>query len=187
MTDRPFPLRGSTLLTGPSNVGKTRQTALALEAFVAAEGAGGVVVLDFAPELERDGTVLGGRVTRFTEIPDGAWYGAIAAHAPRAGGESPAATRQLAAENAMRSGRVFDAAPRRPRAVFVNDATIPFQSGDLPVSTLTEYCDRARVAVVNAFESDELGVDDPVSRAEHAALTVLGDWADRHVGLPLDD
>jgi hypothetical protein len=173
-------------VTGPSNAGKTRLTARALEAWIDAVGPDGVVALDFAPEFEREGTLLGGRLTRFTAIPGGVWYRAIEARAPRAAGGSAAETRRLASANAARSERVLAAAPSSPRAVFVNDATIPFQSGDLPVSTLTDYCDRAEAAVLNAFESEELGFDDPASRAERSALAELDEWADRHVRLRSD-
>jgi manganese transport protein len=41
-------------------------------------------------------------------------------------------------------------------------------------------------SLLTAFESDELGVDDAVSRAERAALGALADWADRRVRLPGD-
>jgi hypothetical protein len=40
------------------------------------------------------------------------------------------------------------------------------------------------VAVVNAFESDELGTDDAVSRQERLALDALVAGADRIVRLP---
>lgn len=178
MTDSPVPLAGSTLVLGPSNAGKTRLTARALDAWIDAEGPDGVVVLDFAPEIERDGRLLGGRLDRFTSIPDAAWYGAIEARAPRSEGESDAAALDLARENAGNARRVLDAAPDGPRAVFVNDATIPFQADGDP-GPLTAYCDAADLAVLNCLESDELGTGDPVSRNERTALATLRAWADR--------
>ena len=183
MTDFPFPLSGATLLTGPSNAGKTRLTAAALDAWVSERGPDEITVFDFAPELERDGVVLGGRLTRFTEVPDDAWCGVLEAHAPRAMGETPADATDLAAENARRARRILERAPPEPRAVFVNDATIPFQAVDADTGALTTYCEGAEVAVLNAFDSNELGVDDPVSRNERAALDALNGWADRVVGL----
>ncbi|MFB6172002.1 MAG: hypothetical protein ABEJ23_05665 [Haloarculaceae archaeon] len=180
--DLPFPLRGSTLITGPSNAGKTRLTALALRRWVEREGSAGVVVLEFAPELERDGRVLGGRLDRFGPLPTHDWIGVVEAHAPRAEGADVEAAFGLARSNAARARAVLDAAPADPRAVFVNDATIPFQAGAAP-TPLTDYCERATVAVLNAFESDELGTDDPVSRYERAARETLEAWADRHVRL----
>ncbi|MGQ4555583.1 hypothetical protein [Halobellus sp. GM3] len=181
MDSLPFPLSGRRLVTGPSNVGKTRLTARALEAWVGEHGSDGVTALDFAPELERDGRILGGRLTRFSEVPETVWYGVVEAHAPRAAGETESETLALAAENARRSRRIVESAPENPRAVFVNDATIPFQSGDvggLGVSTLFDYYEDADFVVCNAFESDELGVDDRVSRNERAALGRLRAWAD---------
>jgi hypothetical protein len=186
MTDLPLPPTGTALATGPSNAGKTRLTARALDAWVAEYGADGVVVLDFAPELERDGTLLGGRLTQFTDVPAEAWRGVLEAHAPRAGGETNAEALSLAAANARRARRIVSAAPASPRVVFVNDATIPFQADGpdgFDPGVLTGYCDRADAAVCNAFESDELGVDDPVSRNERAALEALRAWADRVVEL----
>jgi len=178
-----FPLSGSTLVTGPSNAGKTRTTAAALDAWLDREGTEGVVVLDFAPEVERDGTILGGRLDRFITVPETVWVGRIDASAPRAGSETDEQAVALARENTCRAEREMDRLPPNPRAVFVNDATIPFQHDSAAVSRLTGYCDGADVAVLNAFDSDELGVDNPVSRAERDALDRLRRWADRTVDL----
>jgi GTPase SAR1 family protein len=178
-----IPLEGSTLVVGPSNAGKTRLTAQALDRWIDRRGPAGVIVLEFAPELERDGTVLGGRLTRFTTVPDGAFHGVLQAYAPRAESDDRPSL-ALARENAERAFRVLAAAPDDPVAVFVNDATIPLQADADRADALTDYCDRASVAVCNAFESDDLGVEDPVSRNERAALARLRNWADRVVELP---
>ena len=181
MTALPFPLAGTTLVTGPSNVGKTRLTARALDAWIDEHGTDGVVILDFAPEVRRDGRLLGGFLTRFTDVPDDVWYERLDAHAPRASGATVSAALDLATENARQSKRMVESAPADPRAVFVNDATIPFQADLLDSAVLSGYCDAAAVAVCNAFESDELGVDDDISRNERAALNALRSWADRVV------
>lgn len=178
----PFPLAGATLVTGASNTGKTRLTARALEAWVAERGTDGVVVLDFAPELERDDRLIGGHLERFLDIPEGTWAGVLEAHAPRSAGETEAETLALARENARRSTRLLAAAPAEPTAVFVNDATIPFQSG-LDPARLTDYCSGAEAVVCNALEADSIGGDDPISRAEDEALAALHRWADRVVEL----
>jgi hypothetical protein len=177
-----LPLYGTTLVVGPSNVGKTRLTARALDAWVAENGPEGVVVLDFAPTVERDGEILGGPLTQFTAIPDGAFHGVFDAHAPRSEGDDDALA--LADANATAAAERIDAAPPEPRAVFVNDATIALQADGVAAGRLTDYCDRADCAVVNAFESDELGTENPVSRNELAALDALRAWADRVVELP---
>ena len=178
VSDLPFPLSGTTLITGPSNVGKTRLTARAMEAWVAERGSDGVVVLDFAPTVERDGEVLGGRLSRFAAVPDGAWHGVLDAHAPRADGEDETDARRLAADNAERAVALLDEAPPDPTTVFVNDATIPFQHERGDPDRLADYCEGA-TAVLNAFESDELGTTDAVSRAEAAALDRFRERADR--------
>jgi hypothetical protein len=182
VTDPSVPLAGTTLIVGPSRVGKTRLTARALDAWVERAGSEGVVVLEFAPEVELDGRLLGGRLDRFTTVPERAWCGVLDAHAPRSDGETDAESVALARDNAERARRILDAAPE-PRAVFVDDATIPLQHGSLDPGRLTTYCDRAECVVMNAFESDELGVDDPVSRREREALETLHEWADRTVAL----
>lgn len=176
------PPSGITLITGPSNVGKTRLTARAIRSWVDANGSSGVVVLEFAPEIEREGRILGGRLDRFGPLPEGIWTGVLDAHAPRSEADTDTEAVELAADNADRAARILDAAPE-PSAVFVNDATIPFQhdSGDL--EAFVSYLDRAKTAVLNAYESDELGVDDPVSRQERRALTRLRGAADRHIRL----
>jgi len=179
MSDRRVPLAGSTLLVGPSQAGKTRRTARALDAWVETNGAASVVVLEFAPEVERDGTLLGGRLDRFTTVPDDAWHGILDAHAPRTASESDAEAAALAADNADHAARLLDAAPDDPAAVFVNDATIPLQADVIAPRRLAAYCEQARCAVLNAYEGESLGTDDPVSRREREALTTLREWADR--------
>jgi hypothetical protein len=170
---------GRHLVVGPSNVGKTRTTAATLADWVAIHGTDGVVVLDFAPEVERDGRLLGGRLDRFYRPPDGCWHGVLDAHAPRSDGHDDEDALALARSNAERARRLLDAAPP-PRAVFANDATIPAQADGDPTALL-DACAGAELAVLNAFESDELGTGDPVSRNEGTALDVLSDWADeRH-------
>lgn len=179
----PVPLAGATLVVGPSNAGKTRLTARALDVWLAEHGPDGVVVLEFAPEVERDGVLLGGRLSRFVTVPDAAWHGVLEAHAPRsASGADPGAL-ALAEQNAERAVRLIEGAPADPAAVFVNDATIALQADAARTDRLTDYCDRADAAVLNAFESDELGTDDPVSRNERTALDRLRAWADRVVDL----
>jgi hypothetical protein len=177
--DLPFPLSGSTLIVGPSNSGKTTLTARALDAWLDDHGPRGVVLLEFGPEFEHEGRVLGRRLSRYTAVPDEAWTGVLGARAPRAESDTDDGAVALAADNAARAARLIGAAPADPTAVFVNDATIPFQHEDGDPAALLAYCDRADVAVLNAFESDELGTDDPISRAERDALDALQAGCDR--------
>lgn len=174
-----LPLRGRVLLTGPSNVGKTRLTARTLERWIDARDAEGVVILDFAPEIERDGILLGGRLSRFVDLPAAAWVGALDAHAPRAEGETPAEERRLARENAERARVLIEEAPEA-EAVFVNDATIPFQHEGGNVEALLAACTDAELVVMNAFSIQELGTDDPISRRERKVRERLIRWADVH-------
>lgn len=179
----PFPLAGTTLLVGPSNVGKTRLTARALTAWLEREGTEGVVVLEFAPEIERDGRVLGGRLDRFVTPPAGVWQGVLDAHAPRAAADSPDEAVALAADNARRATRLFDAVPDDPRAVFVNDATIPFQHDGADPDRLLDYCERAETAVLNALAGDAIAGNDSVSRVERRTLSAFRGGVDRVIDL----
>ncbi|MFB6280857.1 MAG: hypothetical protein ABEH40_02420 [Haloferacaceae archaeon] len=184
--DLPFPLSGVTLITGPSNAGKTTLTARALEAWVDEHGPRGVVVLEFGPEVAHEGRVLGRRLSRFAAVPDAAWSGVLDARAPRAEGGSDADAVALAADNARRAARLIRSAPADPAAVFVNDATIPFQHESGDPGALLAYCDCAEAAVLNALEGDELGGDDPISRAERDALDALRAGCDRTLRLDRD-
>ncbi len=178
-----LPTSGRILITGPSNSGKTYLTARAIEDWVDQHGTDGVAILDFAPELERDGAVLGGRLEREIALPSGAWVGVLEAHAPRSEGKTLEAARELARENARRATQLLEEMPRNPRAVFVNDATIPFQHEAGTLETLCARCESAELVVVNAFESDELGTDDPISKRERAVLEQLDRWAERRIRL----
>ncbi|MFB6153237.1 MAG: hypothetical protein ABEJ27_03190 [Halodesulfurarchaeum sp.] len=183
----PFPLTGRTLITGPSNVGKTRLTARALTAWIDRGGTDGVVVLEFGPAYEHEGRVLGRPLSNFVEIPEAVFLGVLDARAPRAEGDTAGESTSLARENAERAADVIRQAPADPTAVFVNDATIPFQHHVGDPTVLQRYCEPATVVVLNAFDSDELGSGDPVSRQERRALDAFGQWADRVVRLGEDD
>lgn len=179
-----LPLSGRILITGPSNAGKTRLTARVLERWVEEHEAGGVALLEFAPEIERGDLLLGGRLSRFTDLPDDVWVGTLDARAPRAEGTSEVETRELARENA-RGGRDLIESMPSARVVFVNDATIPFQHA-VDVGTLLAACEDADLVVMNAFAGDELGTDDPISRREREARARLVEWADVHERLGED-
>ena len=182
MTDA-LPGPGTTLIVGPSDAGKTRRTAAALDAWLDREGSEGVVVFEFAPELERGGRILGGRLDRFTTVPGDVWHGVLDAHAPRATADDEAEAVELAADNARRAASLFDAAPADPRAVFVNDATIPFQTPAAEPDRLLDYCAGADRAVLNALAGDALAGDDSVSRAERETLSAFRRRADRVIEL----
>lgn len=186
MTD-PVPLSGSTLIVGPSNAGKTTLTARAFDAWIDEYGPRGVVLLEFGPEYAHGDRVLGRRLSRYAAVPDEAWTGVLDARAPRAESDMDAEAVALAADNADRAARLIAAAPAGPAAVFVNDATIPFQHESGDPERLLAYCDRAEMAVLNALEGDELGTDDPITRAERAALDVLREGCDRVLRLDRTD
>lgn len=174
---------GSTLIVGPSGVGKTRLTARALQNWIDENGTDGVIVLEFGPSIEHDGRLVGGRLEQFVDIPDDVFYGVLDAHAPRLEGETAAETHDLAEINAENARRLLSALPPDPVVVFGNDVTIPFQHDSAAVSRLTNYCDRATCAVVNAYEGDALNRGDRVSARERDVLADLRHWAGHVVSL----
>ncbi|MFP4590400.1 MAG: hypothetical protein ACLFM8_02905 [Halobacteriales archaeon] len=179
-------LRGRSAVVGPSGVGKTRLTARAFEAWIDRFGAEGAVVLDFGPEVEVDGRLVGRRLERFTSIPADAWCGVLDARGPRSEGSTPAAVAALARANAAGVGRLLEAAPTSPAAVFVNDATIAAHH-DLDVfERVLDYAAGGRCAVINGYAGDDLGDDDPITRRERAAIERLLEWADHVVRLSAD-
>ncbi|MFC7007556.1 hypothetical protein [Halalkalicoccus salilacus] len=174
-----LPTTGRVLITGPSNAGKTRLTARALIGWVEDHGADDVAILDFAPEVEHEGILLGGRLDRFVDVPEGAWVGVLDAHAPRAEGTTEKGAHELARENARGGMDLVESLPSS-RAVFVNDATIPLQHEAGDVETLLAACENRELVVMNAFSGEELGTDDPISRREREARDRLIEWADTH-------
>lgn len=179
----PFPLRGSICITGPSGAGKTRLTARALETWLDIHGPEGVVVIDLGPEVRRGDRVLGRRLDRFIELPEAVWVGRVEAHGPRAEGTTDEEAMELARANARRVAVTLAEAPSNPKAVFINDCTLAAHAPSNPLDELLAYCDGATLAVVNAYDGTELGIDDPISRNEREALAVVTRWADRHVAL----
>lgn len=182
-TGLPFPLEGSTLIVGPSGVGKTRLTARALSTWLDQHGPAGVVILDFGPEVEHQGKILGGRLDRFVDIPDSVWYAHLESNAPRAKGEDPAEIRHLASENAEGGRRLLEDAPDQPMAVFVNDVTLIAHVPDNPLEDLLDYSSEGRCTVLNAYEGTSLGGDDPISTQERRTVARLRRWADREIRL----
>lgn len=174
-----LPDSGHVLVTGPSNVGKTRLTARTIAGWVEKRGSERVAILEFAPEIERDGTVLGGRLSRFIDLPEGAWIGVMDAHAPRAESQSEREAHELARENARRGMKLVESMPPST-AIFVNDATIPFQHEVGDIEALLAACEGAELVVMNAFSGTELGTDDPISRREREARARLMEWAHAH-------
>lgn len=183
MTELPFPLVGRTLIIGPSNVGKTKLTARALETWLKEFGSAGVVVFEFGPEYEHKGRLLGGQLSRFIQLPDTVWTGIIDAHAPRAAANSPSEAARFAKRNATRAMTVFEQAPPDPTAVFINDITIPFQHDRGELEVLIRYCRGAELVVANAYAGAELGSADRISHREQRVLEHLQDWSDRVIEL----
>lgn len=179
------PTRGRTLILGPSGVGKTRLTAEALERWIDAHGTDRVAVLEFGPEIERDGRVIGGRLERFATLPETVWRGTIEARAPRLEGVNEADQLRLARQNASAARAVIEDIPGDVRAVFGNDVTIPFQAPRAEPARLLERVEEAECVVLNAFDGEELGAG-PVLEQERAVLATLREWADTVVELEAD-
>lgn len=180
MTDVPMP--GRTLITGPSGTGKTRLTAEAIRDWVRAHGPDGVVVLEFGPDIERDGRVIGGRLERFHRLSPDAWRGIVDTQAPRLVGESAEETMRLARENATVGVAIIERMPPDPVAVFVNDATIPFQHPESDPGLLLERLEDADHAVINAYDGEEFG-EGPITTQERDTLAAFREWAQTEIRL----
>jgi len=185
MSNFPFPLGGSTLITGPSNSGKTTLTSKAISHWISENGSENIVILEFGPEYFHNGKILGRHLSRFIDFPPDIWYGHLETYAPRAEGRDLSESMKLAAINAERASFLLDTLPPDPIAVFVNDTTIPLQSPSTNFQTLVDYCDQATCVVLNAFNGSELGSVDPISQFEISSIELLQSWANRCVTLPL--
>ncbi|MFC7325953.1 hypothetical protein ACFQMF_15405 [Halorubrum rutilum] len=183
MTNTQVPLTGRTLIVGPSGIGKTSLTARTLANWLEDGRTQEAVVFEFGPELDRSDRVVGRRLCRFVEIPDEVWIDPVEANAPRSQGSETLDALKLARENAERANRRFDNAPPDPDAVFVNDVTIAFQHEVGDLDALMRYCSQADCVVINAYEGDEFGSDDPVSQREQTVLRRLRSWTDRTIEL----
>ena len=170
------PTDGRTLIRGPSNVGKTRLTAAALGRHLDRSGPNGVAVLEFAPEIQVGERMVGGRLDRFIDVPQDVWVGKIEARAPRLEGETEAESLAIAAANATAAEQIMAAMPARPRALFINDATIPFQHpSSRPAYWLSQW-KHAEVAICNAYRGNELG-GGSISNRERNVQGRLESWA----------
>lgn len=182
MIDETVPHAGSTLIVGPMQSGKTRLTASTLERYIDTYGPSGVVVLDFAPEIQTENGIIGGRLTRFIDLPDAVHYAAIEARGPRSEGETPEAASRIASDNATAAHAAIVEAPA-PHAVFVNDVTIAFQHASSDLGELLTYCDPADCVVINAYRGETFDATDPITVTERSVVDQLIDWADRVIEL----
>lgn len=176
MTDRPD--RGRLLITGASGTGKTRATARALREWVRTHGSREVAILEFGPEVSYEGRTIGRRLDQYVPLPPRAWRGVVDTHAPRIEGATPDAVRRLAAENARVAAAVIEGMPTDRRAVFVNDATIPFQHPTADPALLLDRLADVEYAVLNAYTGEEFG-DAAIAEHEREVVARFRAWADR--------
>ena len=181
MTD--VPLHGRTLIVGGLRTGKTTATAEALDRWLNQHGTDGVVVLDFAPEIETDDGLIGGYLERYITIPDEVHHGVAMVRGPRSESSTATEAQAIAATNARRIRTIIENAPPSPRAVFVNDVTLGVQHDPADVDPLVRYCSHADCVVLNGYEGFDFSPDDPITMAERRALDRLKRWADRVVDL----
>ncbi len=137
-----------TLIVGDVNSGKTEQTRSILLAFIRAGYAESSAILDLAPDPVQ-GT--GGKI----KIPSGRslLYLTAAITAPRLTGKDMEHTRDLAEQNARAIESLFAKLKRQKKEVlFVNDATLYFQAGDL--TKFLKVLDTAKTQIINAYYGD---------------------------------
>ena len=181
-----IPSTGRTVIRGASNVGKTRLTAAALARYVHCHGTEQVVLFDFAPTIVQADRIIGGRIDRFYEIPPGVWTGKIEAWGPRIESKSKEEALALARKNAVMAGMVMDQMPNDPRAIFVNDMTIPFQHPSADLSPRLKRWEVADHVVCNAYFGRELGAG-PIADREKTLHEAITAWASTVIDLPARD
>ncbi len=170
----PDPPTGRRLFVGPTGSGKTRCTAGMLNAWVAAHGAHGVVVLEFAPEFTRgDGQVLGRRLERFVDIPDEVRCFMVETRAPRAATKDLDEALGIAKENESACASALQALPDQITALFVNDATIAYHVPGSDPKMLVESVTKAETAVVNALDPQGFDPEHPITQQEQSVLERL--------------
>lgn len=181
----PTPPTDRLLLVGPSGSGKTRRTAEMLDAWVRTNDADGVVVMEFAPEFKRDdGQILGRRLDRFIEIPDGALYLMVETQAPRAGAPDLDEALAVAKENEAACATALQALPQQITALFVNDATMAYHPPDSDPTPLLEAINQTDVAVVNALDPQGFDPEHPITEQEHKVMEKIAQKVDRVERLP---
>ncbi|XGI84010.1 hypothetical protein ACEU6E_01805 [Halorutilales archaeon Cl-col2-1] len=181
---------GSILVSGGLNVGKTRLTAETLVRYADKYPEAETVLLDFAPELMKDGDLVGGHVSRFVDVPETVSEYVLEANAPRLESDTEDGAVELARENHDKGVGLVESAPHDPDAVFVNDATIPFQYPDSDSGTLVEYCERADDCLLNVYDPRSGGDTETVlsdsgvlNSPEAATVESLRGWADVEIHL----
>ena len=134
-----------TLIAGDVNSGKTVQTLNILQAFLEAGYAEMIAVIDMAPNPV-DG--IGGKM----QIPANSslLYLTDAIAAPRLTGRNEQHTKQLAQKNAhVIEGLFAKLKPPKKEIIFVNDATLYLQAGNL--EKFLEILNTASTQIINAY------------------------------------
>lgn len=173
---------GKTLITGASGSGKTKLTADALDTWVREHGSDDVAILEFGPDIAHEGRRLGARLDRYTRLPPNAWKAVIDTNAPRAHSETSEEALILARENSRIAGSAIEQLPTSVTAMFVNDATIPFQDPETDVDPFLARLDAVEHAVINAYTGDAFE-GGTLTEQERAVVERFRTWADEEIRL----
>jgi len=141
-------LKKRTLIVGNVNSGKTFETCRILQLFMDAGYRDSIAVLDMSPGPVKG---IGGKM-QFPEISS-VLYLTADIFAPRLTGTSEAHIRELTEENVKILETLFDKVKEHGKEIlFVNDASLYFQGGDL--KRFEEMLLPASTQVINSYYGD---------------------------------
>lgn len=143
-------LHKKTLIKGDVNTGKTAKTISILQSFLLAGYREKVAIIDLSPR-EKKG--VGGKMP--LSAVSGVFYLTADIHAPRLEGKDEGEILFFAKKNAATIETLFDACLNREKEkniLFVNDATLYLQAGD--IMRFFRVLESASTWVVNVFEGN---------------------------------
>ncbi len=159
-------LNRQTVIAGDVNSGKTTLTTVILEQFVQAGYGQQIAVLDLSPDPVRG---IGGKLSLGSDSP--VLYLTAHISAPRLMGKDAAHTLRLANENARAIEGLFEEFKGQRREIlFVNDATLYLQSGNLAL--FLETLSMSSTRIINAYHGNTFA-DSELTRRERRLTDAL--------------
>ncbi|MDF1593651.1 MAG: hypothetical protein P1P89_19255 [Desulfobacterales bacterium] len=169
-------LNKRTLITGDVKSGKTARTLKILAGFIQAGYADRIAVIDMAPDPVQG---IGGKMTPPADAP--LLYLTTTIAAPRLTGADKAHTLRLAVQNARAIEALFDLFQQQPKDIlFVNDASLYLQAGDLNTFLMTLKA--ASTQIINVYYGGTF-VDSTLTRREKHLTDELMKTCDKTIHL----
>jgi hypothetical protein len=169
-------LNCQTLIAGDVNSGKTTRTTLILDLFLEAGYGEQIAILDLSPDPIRG---IGGKLPLRSETPVLQLTADITA--PRLMGKDAAHTLQLAKSNARKIEALFEELKNQRRKIlFVNDATLYLQSGNLAL--FLSMLEMSSTRIINAYYGNTFK-DSELTRRERQLSDALINASDKVIFL----